>query len=87
MTAFAWLLILVVVMKKDESFDASERTIIKITDFDQIREQDHSKVTTCAGTYAWMAPEVLNDCTTFHKTSDVWRSVLILLLLLLQSAY
>src|SRR6218665_329978 len=71
--ATVFISFLVVIMEKDESFNACEKTL-KITDFDRNREQDYSKA--CIGTYQWMAPEVLNDSTTFHKTSDVWRSVL-----------
>ena len=70
-------LLLVVVMESD-ACNACDRTI-KITDFDQIRGQDHT-ITKFVGTYAWMAPEVMID-ETCSKMSDVWRWVLVLLYL------
>lgn len=47
---------------------------LKITDFDEVREHDHTTVMSGVGTYAYMAPEVIKD-STFSKTSDVWRWV------------
>ena len=45
---------------------------LKITDFDQIKEYDHTTTMSGAGTYAWMAPEVIFK-KRFSKASDVWR--------------
>ena len=49
---------------------------IKITDFGLAREIEHTTQMTGAGTYPWMAPEVIisND---FSTKCDVWRSVAI----------
>ena len=45
---------------------------LKIIDFDQIRECDHTTVTSQAGTANWMAPEVLRTAY-YSPASDVWR--------------
>lgn len=51
---------------------------IKITDFGLAREIEHTTQMTGAGTYPWMAPEVIisND---FSTKCDVWRWVWLLL--------
>ena len=48
---------------------------IKITDFGLAREIEHTTQMTGAGTYPWMAPEVIisND---FSTKCDVWRYVM-----------
>ena len=51
--------------------DFSGKTL-KITDFGLAREVDKTTRMSAAGTYAWMAPEVIKNCT-FSKASDVWR--------------
>ncbi|XP_049944241.1 mitogen-activated protein kinase kinase kinase 10-like [Schistocerca serialis cubense] len=44
---------------------------LKITDFGLAREVDKTTRMSAAGTYAWMAPEVIKT-STFSKASDVW---------------
>ena len=45
---------------------------MKITDFGLAREMHKTTKMSAAGTYAWMAPEVIKS-STFSKASDVWR--------------
>lgn len=45
---------------------------LKITDFGLAREVSKTTRMSAAGTYAWMAPEVIKT-STFSKASDVWR--------------
>jgi serine/threonine protein kinase len=45
---------------------------LKITDFGLAREVSKTTRMSAAGTYAWMAPEVIKT-STFSKSSDVWR--------------
>lgn len=45
---------------------------LKITDFGLAREVYTTTRMSAAGTYAWMAPEVIKS-STFSKASDVWR--------------
>ena len=45
---------------------------LKITDFGLARESANTARMSAAGTYAWMAPEVIKN-STFSKASDVWR--------------
>ena len=45
---------------------------LKITDFGLAREMNQTTRMSAAGTYAWMAPEVIKS-STFSKASDVWR--------------
>ena len=47
---------------------------LKITDFGLARESCRTTRMSAAGTYAWMAPEVIKT-STFSKASDVWRYV------------
>lgn len=44
---------------------------LKITDFGLAREVYKTTRMSQAGTYAWMAPEVIKE-STFSKASDVW---------------
>lgn len=60
-----------------ENDDLQYKTL-KITDFGLAREVYKTTRMSAAGTYAWMAPEVIKK-STFSKASDVWRSVLYLL--------
>ena len=46
--------------------------IIKITDFGLAREIEHTTRMSTAGTYPWMAPEVIKS-SEFSPKSDVWR--------------
>jgi len=57
-----------------ENDDFQYKTL-KITDFGLAREVYKTTRMSAAGTYAWMAPEVIKK-STFSKASDVWRSVL-----------
>ncbi|ELU16304.1 hypothetical protein CAPTEDRAFT_32270, partial [Capitella teleta] len=50
--------------------DLSHRTM-KITDFGLAREAYRTTRMSAAGTYAWMAPEVIKN-STYSKASDVW---------------
>lgn len=43
-----------------------------ITDFGLAREWHQTTKMSAAGTYAWMAPEVIK-LSLFSKSSDVWR--------------
>lgn len=45
---------------------------LKITDFGLAREVYKTTRMSAAGTYAWMAPEVIKT-SIFSKASDVWR--------------
>ena len=49
-----------------------ENKTLKITDFGLAREVYKTTRMSQAGTYAWMAPEVIKS-STFSKGSDVWR--------------
>ena len=50
-------------------------TTLKIADFDDIKEHDHTTTMSgLVGTCAYMAPEVLRY-QQFSKTSDLWRCV------------
>ena len=46
--------------------------MLKITDFGLARETNHTTKMSTAGTYPWMAPEVIRS-SMFSKASDVWR--------------
>ena len=48
------------------------RSVLKITDFGLARETNHTTKMSTAGTYPWMAPEVIRS-SMFSKASDVWR--------------
>ncbi|XP_064207814.1 mitogen-activated protein kinase kinase kinase 11-like [Anguilla rostrata] len=48
-----------------------EGKTLKITDFGLAREWHKTTKMSAAGTYAWMAPEVIKS-STFSKGSDVW---------------
>ncbi len=52
------------------------KNIIKITDFGLARVIEHTTHMSGAGTYPWMAPEVITK-SDFSKKSDVWRYVFI----------
>ena len=45
---------------------------VKITDFGLAREIEHTTHMSGAGTYPWMAPEVIRQ-SEFSQKSDVWR--------------
>lgn len=54
-----------------ENEDLQFKTL-KITDFGLAREVYKTTRMSAAGTYAWMAPEVIKT-SIFSKASDVWR--------------
>ncbi|XP_054854742.1 mitogen-activated protein kinase kinase kinase 10 isoform X2 [Eublepharis macularius] len=60
----------VLILERLESDDLSGRTL-KITDFGLAREWHRTTQMSAAGTYAWMAPEVIK-LSLFSKSSDVW---------------
>ncbi|KAM6909101.1 mitogen-activated protein kinase kinase kinase 11 [Xenentodon cancila] len=51
--------------------ECMEGITLKITDFGLAREWHKTTKMSTAGTYAWMAPEVIKS-STFSKGSDVW---------------
>ena len=62
----------VLIMEPIENGDVYDKTL-KITDFGLARDEVSLKSTSSeAGTYAWMAPEVINS-RLFSRASDVWR--------------
>ncbi|KAL3872972.1 hypothetical protein ACJMK2_036140 [Sinanodonta woodiana] len=60
----------ILIKEKIISEDLSEKTL-KITDFGLAREMYRTTRMSAAGTYAWMAPEVIKN-NTFSRHSDVW---------------
>ncbi|XP_064489726.1 mitogen-activated protein kinase kinase kinase 11-like isoform X2 [Ornithodoros turicata] len=54
-----------------EPYCESPTRTLKITDFGLAREVYKTTRMSTAGTYAWMAPEVIKS-STFSKASDVW---------------
>lgn len=64
----------VVLLSEPIENDDLQYKTLKITDFGLAREVYKTTRMSAAGTYAWMAPEVIKK-STFSKASDVWRSV------------
>ncbi|KAL8220025.1 UNVERIFIED_CONTAM: hypothetical protein K2H54_037806 [Gekko kuhli] len=60
----------VLILEPIENDDLSGKTL-KITDFGLAREWHKTTKMSAAGTYAWMAPEVIK-LSLFSKSSDVW---------------
>ncbi|CAN0397818.1 unnamed protein product [Lampetra fluviatilis] len=60
----------VLLQERVENDDLEAKTL-KITDFGLAREWYKTTMMSAAGTYAWMAPEVIKS-STFSKGSDVW---------------
>ena len=60
----------VLIAEPIENDDLQFKTL-KITDFGLAREAYKTTRMSAAGTYAWMAPEVIKS-STFSKASDVW---------------
>ena len=52
--------------------DNLHSNVIKLTDFGLAKEIEHTTHMSGAGTYPWMAPEVIKS-QDFSKKSDVWR--------------
>lgn len=69
--SFVLLFSSVLILQKVENGDLSNK-ILKITDFGLAREWHRTTKMSAAGTYAWMAPEVIR-ASMFSKGSDVWR--------------
>ncbi|XP_019488295.1 PREDICTED: mitogen-activated protein kinase kinase kinase 9 [Hipposideros armiger] len=63
----------ILILQKVENGDLSNK-ILKITDFGLAREWHRTTKMSAAGTYAWMAPEVIR-ASMFSKGSDVWSAV------------
>jgi len=61
--------------------DLHRQNTIKITDFGLARVIEHTTHMSGAGTYPWMAPEVITK-SDFSKKSDVWRLVMIFIAVL-----
>lgn len=61
----------VLLLEKIENDDIHNKTL-KITDFGLAREWHRTTKMSAAGTYAWMAPEVIKS-SMFSKGSDIWR--------------
>ncbi|XP_068440577.1 mitogen-activated protein kinase kinase kinase 10 [Clinocottus analis] len=60
----------ILILEPVEPDDRGGRTL-KITDFGLAREWHQTTKMSAAGTYAWMAPEVIK-LSLFSKSSDVW---------------
>uniref|UniRef100_A0A671SIJ9 mitogen-activated protein kinase kinase kinase n=1 Tax=Sinocyclocheilus anshuiensis TaxID=1608454 RepID=A0A671SIJ9_9TELE len=60
----------ILILERVENEDLSNKTL-KVTDFGLAREWHRTTKMSAAGTYAWMAPEVIRS-STFSKGSDVW---------------
>ena len=73
MNAWLELIIFSVLIKEffEDDNDIFNKTM-KISDFGLARESYKTTRMSAAGTYAWMAPEVIK-LSTFSKASDIWR--------------
>ncbi|XP_065586306.1 mitogen-activated protein kinase kinase kinase 21 isoform X2 [Cyrtonyx montezumae] len=60
----------ILLLEKMERDDICNKTL-KITDFGLAREWHRTTKMSAAGTYAWMAPEVIKS-SLFSKGSDIW---------------
>ncbi|XP_052007087.1 mitogen-activated protein kinase kinase kinase 9-like [Xyrauchen texanus] len=60
----------ILILERVENDDLNNKTL-KVTDFGLAREWHRTTKMSAAGTYAWMAPEVIRS-STFSKGSDVW---------------
>nr|XP_046269026.1 mitogen-activated protein kinase kinase kinase 9 [Scatophagus argus] len=60
----------ILILERVEMEDLSNKTL-KITDFGLAREWHRTTKMSAAGTYAWMAPEVIRS-SMFSKGSDIW---------------
>ncbi|XP_053462243.1 mitogen-activated protein kinase kinase kinase 21 isoform X4 [Nycticebus coucang] len=60
----------ILLLEKIEHDDVCNKTL-KITDFGLAREWHRTTRMSAAGTYAWMAPEVIKS-SLFSKGSDIW---------------
>ncbi|KAL2079093.1 hypothetical protein ACEWY4_024837 [Coilia grayii] len=62
---------IVILLAQPIEQESMEGKTLKITDFGLAREWYKTTKMSTAGTYAWMAPEVIKS-STFSKGSDVW---------------
>ncbi|XP_041352732.1 mitogen-activated protein kinase kinase kinase 11-like isoform X2 [Gigantopelta aegis] len=60
-----------ILLKESMDNEDLDNKTLKITDFGLARELDQTTRMSAAGTYAWMAPEVIKS-SRFSKFSDVW---------------
>ncbi|XP_041108791.1 mitogen-activated protein kinase kinase kinase 21-like [Polyodon spathula] len=60
----------ILLIEKIENNDIGKKTL-KITDFGLAREWHNTTKMSAAGTYSWMAPEVIKS-SLFSKGSDIW---------------
>lgn len=60
-----------ILLKEKIENDNLKNKTLKITDFGLAREVSKTTRMSAAGTYAWMAPEVIKT-STYSKNSDVW---------------
>ncbi|KAJ8247999.1 hypothetical protein GJAV_G00237020 [Gymnothorax javanicus] len=60
----------ILILERIENDDIGKKTL-KITDFGLAREWHKTTKMSAAGTYSWMAPEVIKS-SLFSKGSDVW---------------
>lgn len=70
-SSYPFFLISVLLKETIDGNDLLQKTL-KITDFGLAREVHKTTRMSAAGTYAWMAPEVIKN-SRFSKKSDVWR--------------
>ncbi|XP_034025105.1 mitogen-activated protein kinase kinase kinase 10 [Thalassophryne amazonica] len=61
----------ILILEPVEREDSLSGKTLKITDFGLAREWHQTTKMSAAGTYAWMAPEVIK-LSLFSKSSDVW---------------
>ena len=66
-----FLFFTVLILQSVDKEDDLQFKTLKITDFGLARESANTTKMSAAGTYAWMAPEVIKS-STFSKASDVW---------------
>ena len=66
-----FLFFTVLILQSVDKEDDLQFKTLKITDFGLARESANTTRMSAAGTYAWMAPEVIKN-STFSKASDVW---------------
>lgn len=72
---YLFLFRVVLLMESFEPFHCHKSMPLKIADFDDLKEHDHTATMSgLRGTWPYMAPEVLAD-ERFSKGSDVWRQV------------
>ena len=66
------LLFIAVLLLEHVTNNDLRNTTLKITDFGLAREANNTTRMSAAGTFAWMAPEVIKS-SLYSKSSDIWR--------------